>query len=87
MATKSAAAGDEGNAAVKPPGSDTEHDALVARCIKAVAFIRRLQSLQVPLSRRLAGSTGSSGGLSSLLTTAQSRGRNAGIEFSRKPSY
>ena len=54
-------------------GGDTD-TALATRYLAAVSFIRRLQSLQAPLSQRLMGSGGTSGAIfTSLLTTAQSR--------------
>lgn len=74
VAAKSTPVGAEGGAA--PEAASVDHTALVERCVKAVSFIRRLQSLQVPISRRL-GSGGGSSGLTSLLTTAQSRGNSA----------
>lgn len=74
LTAKAASTGDGGDTPAAP--LDPEHEAMVARCIKAVSFIRRLQSLQAPLSRRFKGAGGSSGGLSSLLTSAQSRGSN-----------
>ena len=40
--------------------------------MKAVAFVRRLQSLQTPFSQRFGAGNTSAGALSSLLTSAQS---------------
>jgi hypothetical protein len=65
----------EGAASESAAGSSAEHASQVSRCVKAVSFIRRVQSLQVPLSHRLAkAGSGGGSGLTSLLTTAQSRG-------------
>ena len=73
-AISSAAASESKDGSNPSPASNPDHSADVARSLKAVSFLRRLQSLQMPMSHRLSGSRTGSSGLSSLLTTAQSRG-------------